>query len=521
MSSRTARVESANEPFPSVQDSLLRLRELSPIQIRSRCDPRLIDAIHAFQTQAAAWDMIKVALRIYRKNKQADRKGLLELLMPGTEAYIAKLGRQPQITPSIEDPRRKASQAPRRHANNATTFLREFADGFTQDPPVLPKSELSDGRLLTDLVLPVFREVLEDRTLPTSSAASQDLDKIFSGGLRQWLVDNKTVFDLSQHLYALERYGCGATIRTFVLVTDWVGNRLAIRSSSRRRGKEAFRRARGKPPWHQGDRCALCEKLTQLSSARASSENPDFQNSRLSDTYCNDHVQPRAHANRNNTRTKVARFEFICEKLWSEIKRDVNYFRRFVPLGAGTRSSGEWHMLQCECRLVLWASDGEAAHELFYDFESNVRSTARLIAEAFDTDLAIDVDRLVQTDLTLAEITKRLKEKPKKVLQRTSIAVARLKSQRRDSEQIAALLGIPCEEVQSAERRIQSLRGDFDFSPKRPPELVWWPHPTDVVTGTPTNSKVYAEWILDPEYGEATKIDLDEYVTSAIARMEQ
>ena len=472
----------------------------------------MIDAIHGFQTQVAAWDMIKVALRIYRKNKQVDRKGLLESLLPGTEAYIANLGRQPHITPSIESPRRKALQTPRRHANNATTFLRHFADGLSQNPPVLPQKELSDVQLLTDLVLPVFREVLEGRTPPSNATVSPDLDTLFGSGLRRWFIDNKTVFDLSQHLFALERYGCGATIRTFVLVTDWVGNRLAIRSSTRRRGKEAFRRARGKPPWHQGDRCALCEKLTQLTSARASSENPDFQDSRLSDTYCGDHVQPRAHANRNNTRAKVARFEFICEKMWSEIQRDVNYFRRFVPPGSGKRPFGEWHMLQCECRLVLWTSNGEAADELFYDFESNVRSTARLIAETFPTNLAVEIDRLVQTGLTLVETAKHLEERLELVKQRSSIAVARLRSQRHGSKQIAARLGISCDEVLSAERRIQCLRGEYDFSPTRPPDLVWWPHPTDVVTRTPTNSKVYAEWNLDPEYGEATKIDLDEYV---------
>jgi hypothetical protein len=445
--------------------------------------------------------------------------------VPGTEAYIAQLSRQSHIATTVEDSKRKAHPLTRRYASDAIALVRDFADGFSQNPPLLPQKEISDGQLLAGLVLPAFREVLEDRTRPASSTASLDLENIFSDGLRHWLVDSRTVFDLSQHLYALERYGCGATIRTFVLVTDWIGNRLAIRSSSRRRGQEAFRRARGKPAWYRGNRCALCEQLTQLTSARASSKNPDDSHDKcLSNRYCDDHAQPRkrkgqddtkARKDRNNFQEKIDRFDNICEKLWSEIKRDVKLFRRFVPPGAGKRSSGEWHMLQFECRLVLWASNGEAAHELFYDFESNVRSTARLIAEAFPTNLDVEVDRLVQTGLTLVDIAKHLQEKLELVKQRSSIAVARLKSRRHGAKQIAARLGISCDDVRAAEKRIEGLRRNCDFSPLRSPELAWLPSAANSVALKAASSVVYAEPEIEPLDEEVTRIDLDKYVRLA------
>jgi hypothetical protein len=320
-----SKLASKNTPTrQSAPDSLLRLRELSPIEIKPRCDPRLASAIYAFQAQAAAWDMIRVVLNIYDSNKQVDRKRLLDAVMPSTLSYISRSARKPLVTLARGKHPQGEIDALRRSTAAATALVQDFAKGFLRPNVQLPKSEPPDLRLFFDLVFPAFQAVLSTRR----SATAEGLGTISARELKRSLSDSGCWGDLDDRLSELEwLHGYdGATIRSFRSATYWLENRMGIRASGKRRMEDRFRQARGKPAWYRGKRCALCEKPTHLTSTRASSKESDGNERRLSNTYCVEHVQPRTMRNRNITRAKVARFDFILEKLWEEFGNDLFFF---------------------------------------------------------------------------------------------------------------------------------------------------------------------------------------------------
>lgn len=462
-----------------------------PIETDVCCDFCLQAAIRTFQTRAIVWDMIREVSRTYQKNKEIDRKKLIADVVPAILACCARVAPKPRI---VRIGRDRQGTALGDDADAATNLVRSFADGFEGPDARLPRSDLSDKKLLVALVLPTFRSIFSQRTHSTAGAARQDLDAIFGpAGQRmgQWLSDNRTVAQLNQSLYELEcRHGCVSLIRSFASVIDWVGNRLGTRTSSQRRSRESFRLSRGRAVWDGGKHCRGCERPTQLTHARVQLKRTEFDGRRLSNIFCEKHVQTRAGGDRHAIPAKLARFESIRQKIWSEIESDPQFFRRFVPFNCENQSWGTWNQLRHEkdCHLILYLAScghGDPDDALFFHFESNVRLVARLIAERFPTSLSVEVDRLVhENGLALAEISKRLDQNPKLVKKHSDIAVARIINNApvlaaNDAAavgEIATRLDISVADARHALRRIKLDGGTYDFSPARSAELVWWPN---------------------------------------------